>query len=84
LLDVTGKELEVTADQADDADRVTREDIQQRAREVVGGVGSEATKFRQVGVAVAVGVGVAVVLAVYMLGRSKGRKRTTVVEVIRV
>lgn len=74
----------MTQDRSDEPERISRDDVQQRAREVLGGAGPEADKFKRAGVAVAAGLGVVLVVAVYLLGRSKGRKRTTIVEVIRV
>jgi hypothetical protein len=64
--------------------RVTRSDIEAKLRELKGEVDETTEKAKPVGLAAAAVVAVAVVGIVYMLGRRKGRKLTTVVEIRRV
>jgi hypothetical protein len=66
------------------AHRITRDDLEAKLREVRGEVDAAAGAAKPVGLAVAaVGV-VAVVAVAYLLGRRRGRKRRTVVEIRRV
>lgn len=64
--------------------RITRDDIEARFRELEGEV--DERKEQVLGVAAMVGVAavVGVVLVAFALGRRRGRKRTTVVEIRRV
>jgi hypothetical protein len=64
--------------------RVTRSDIEAKLRELKGEVDETTEKAKPVGLAAAAVVAVAVVGIVYLLGRRKGRKLTTVVEIRRV
>lgn len=65
-------------------ERITRADLEARLREAVGDVsamGDAAKGARNVLAPVAA---VVVVAVVYLLGRRKGRKRNTVVEIRRI
>lgn len=65
-------------------DRITRDDIERKLREVQGeaqAAGEAGKSYAVIGATVAA---VAIVATAYLLGRRKGRKRTTVVEVRRV
>jgi hypothetical protein len=63
---------------------VTRSDLESKMRELQGGI--EEGKATAASYAIAVGVVVVVGVAVgaFLLGRRKGRKRTTIVEVRRL
>ncbi|MGH9286535.1 MAG: hypothetical protein ACRD0M_12815 [Acidimicrobiales bacterium] len=63
---------------------VSRSDIEAKLREIKGEVGSAADAAKPAGAAAAAVVFVALLGAAYLLGRRKGRKRSTVVEVRRV
>ncbi|MGZ8734842.1 MAG: hypothetical protein ACXW1M_06610 [Acidimicrobiia bacterium] len=63
---------------------VGRDDIEAKMREITGEVGGEVESARNLAVAVGVGVVVVVVLVAFVLGRRRGRKRTTIVEVRRL
>ncbi len=63
---------------------VTRADIDAKLHEIQGEVGDTAERARPLGLAVAIGVAVAVVGLAFILGRRKGRKKTTIVEVRRI
>lgn len=65
-------------------ERVTRDDLETKLREIKGEVDTTATAAKPVGLAVGVAVAVAVVGLVYLLGRRSAKKKTTVVEVRRV
>ena len=63
---------------------ITREDLEAKIRDITGDVSSTVETARGIGVAVAVGAGVLFVVTAYWLGRRKGRKRKTVLEIRRV
>lgn len=63
---------------------ITREDLESKFRELSGEVSETAAQFRDVAIAVAVAVGAAIVVGAFLFGRSRGRKKTTVVEIRRV
>lgn len=63
--------------------RITQADIAARARQLVGGAGDAAENLSSAAVAVAAAVGTGLVLAAFLFGRRRGRKRSTIVEVVR-
>lgn len=63
---------------------VTRADLEAKFQELRGATEPGAQKAKGVGIAAVVAGGVLLVLIAYLLGRRKGRKRTTIVEVRRV
>jgi len=63
---------------------ITRDDLEAKFREVQGGVGVGADAARGVGKATGALMTVAAVGIAYMLGRRRGRRRRTIVEVRRV
>ena len=67
-----------------DAQRITPADITDRVRQLVGGAGDAAEQLSSAAVAVAAAVGTGLVLAAFLFGRRRGRKRSTVVEIVRV
>jgi len=62
---------------------VTRSDIEAKLREIKGGVDTTARSAAPVAVAVLAVALVGVVAGAYLLGRRRGRKRRTVVEIRR-
>lgn len=64
--------------------RVNRSDIEAKLREIRGEVNTTATAARPTARTVAIVAGVALLGAAYLLGRRKGKKRSTVVEIRRV
>lgn len=66
------------------ARNVTRDDIEDKLRQLRGEVDSVGEKARGGAVVVGAVAAVAILATVYLLGRRKGKKRTTVVEVRRV
>ena len=65
-------------------DKITRDDIESKLREIRGEVdevGSASKSYVMAGAVLAL---TAVVAGAYLLGRRRGKKRTTVVEVRRV
>ena len=65
-------------------ERITRDDIEAKFRELTGEVseGVEATRSQVITVGLAVGV--ALVAVVFLIGRRNGRRRSAVVEVRRI
>lgn len=67
-----------------DADRITPEDISERVRQLLGGAGDTAEEMSSTAVVAAAAVGTGLVLAAFLFGRRRGRRRSTVVEVVRM
>jgi len=63
---------------------ITRDDIEAKFRELEGEVDDRKEQALNVAVVVGTALAVAVVLAAYTLGRRRGRKKTTIVEIRRV
>jgi hypothetical protein len=64
--------------------KVTRDDIEAKLRELRGEVDERADAARLPTIAIAVAIGVATVAAAYWIGRRKGRRRQTVLEIRRI
>jgi hypothetical protein len=63
---------------------VSRADIEAKLREIKGEVDETTDAAKPIALAVGIAAVVAIVGLAYVMGRRKGRKRTTVVEVRRV
>ncbi len=68
---------------ADADDKITRDDIEDKFRQLTGDVDDKAESAKTTALTIGAVVAVAVVLGVFLFGRSRGRKKTTVVEVRR-
>lgn len=66
------------------AERITPSDIRSKLEEIQGDVDEAAGAARPIALMAGVAVGAAVLVGVYLLGRRKGRKRSTIVEIRRV
>jgi hypothetical protein len=64
--------------------RVSRDDIEAKLRELKGEVDETTEKAKPIGLAAAAVFGVLVVGVVYLLGKRRGTKLSTVVEIRRV
>ena len=64
--------------------KITRDDIEAKLRELRGEVDERAECARLPTIAIAVAIGVVTVAAAYWIGRRKGRKRQTVLEIRRI
>lgn len=64
--------------------QISRDDIQSKLREIQGEVDSTATAAKPAVLTVVAVAAVVVIGAAYMLGRRKGKKKSTVVEIRRV
>ena len=63
--------------------KITRNDIEAQFRQLTGEVDERANEAKSTAVTVGAVVAVAVIVGVFLFGRSRGRKKTTVVEVRR-
>lgn len=66
------------------ADPITRDDLESKFRELEGEASSTAQQAKSYAMAAAAVVIVGVAAVAFVLGRRKGRKKTTVVEIRRV
>jgi hypothetical protein len=64
--------------------RVSREDIEAKFREIKGDVDSTTERAKPVGLAAAVGAVLIAIGLAYLMGRRKERKKRTIVEIKRV
>lgn len=67
-----------------DDERITPSDISDRVRQLIGGAGDAAEQVSSAAVAVAAAAGTGLVLAAFLFGRRRGRRRSTLVEIVRV
>jgi hypothetical protein len=65
-------------------ERITRDQIEAKFRELTGEVTEEVESTRSQMVTVGLALGVVVVAAVFLLGRRNGRRKSAVVEVRRI
>lgn len=66
------------------AERITPDDIRSKLEDIRGEVDDATGSARPIALIAGVGVGVALLVGVYLLGRRKGKKRSTIVEIRRV
>jgi len=64
-------------------EKITRDDLEAKFRQLTGEVEDRAESARSTAVTVGIVVGAIVVVGVFMLGRRRGRKSSTFVEVRR-
>jgi hypothetical protein len=64
--------------------KITRDDIENKLKELKGEVGQQAEAAKMPAIAIAVGVVVLSIAAAYVLGRRKGKRRQTVLEIRRL
>jgi hypothetical protein len=65
-------------------ERITRDQIEAKFRELTGEVTQEVESTRSQAITIGLAVGVVLVAAVFLIGRRAGRRRSAVVEVRRV
>lgn len=63
--------------------KITRDDIEAKFRELTGDVDEKAEAAKETAIAIGAVIGAAVIIGVFLFGRSRGRKKTTIVEVRR-
>ncbi|HEY4376341.1 MAG TPA: hypothetical protein VGM93_04250 [Acidimicrobiales bacterium] len=64
-------------------ERITPADLEAKMRELQGDVNDQAEAAKGTAITVGVVVGVVVVLGIFLFGRSRGKKKTTLIEVRR-
>jgi len=67
-----------------DAKRITIDDIEQKLRSVTAPVESGVGQARSLAPAVGLAIGAVIVVAAYVLGRRRGKRRTPVIEIRRI
>jgi hypothetical protein len=65
-------------------DRITRDDLEQKLRELEGGARDQVASARSTIVAAGVVATLIVLLLAFLLGKRKGKQRSTIVEIRRV
>lgn len=65
-------------------DHITREDIENKLRELEGDARDQVASFRSTAIAAGLVVALLFLLLAFLLGRRKGKHRSTVVEIRRV
>ncbi|MCU1454590.1 MAG: hypothetical protein JWN46_2736 [Acidimicrobiales bacterium] len=63
--------------------RITKDDIEGKLRELAGDVNEQAEAAKGVAITVGAVVAAAVVVGIFLLGKSRGKKKTTMIEVRR-
>lgn len=76
--------LPPTSPGASDAQAITKADIEAKLQTLKSGVDEEVANVKGIAIAVGVTVAVVVVLATFALGRRRGRRLATIVEIRRV
>lgn len=64
-------------------EKITREDLESKFRQLTGDVDDKAEDAKTTAITIGAVVAVAVVLGVFLFGKSRGQKKTTVLEVRR-
>ncbi len=65
-------------------ERITREDIESKFRELKGDIEDTAESAKGLAITIGTAVAVVVVLGVFLLGKRRGKKQTTFIEVRRL
>jgi hypothetical protein len=82
---MSAKKAEATAvNTAHRAEPISRDDIEQRFRAIQGGVDDVAGDAVNYALVIGIGVAVGVVAVAYWLGKRRGRRRGTVIELKRL
>jgi hypothetical protein len=64
--------------------KITRDDIEAKLKELQGEVAERTEAVKVPAIAIAVGVAIVMIAAAYLLGRRKGKKRQTILEIRRI
>jgi len=71
-------------DKADPDAKITRDDLELKFRELTGDVNDTAQRMSRIAVAGGVAAVVVLLILVFIIGRSKGKKKTTILEIVRI
>ncbi|CAB4744209.1 MAG: hypothetical protein F2754_11000 [Actinobacteria bacterium] len=69
---------------AEQTDKISREDLEAKFRDVKGGVDQRAFAAKELAKPFAIGAGVLVLLLVYFIGKRVGKTKSTIVEIRRI
>ena len=69
---------------AEEEESISRDDIEAKFRELTGDVNDTAQRLTKGAVTAGAVALVVVLILVFLLGRSKGKKKTTLVEIVRI
>jgi hypothetical protein len=73
-----------SAVEPDDASHISRDDIENKFRQLTGDVNTTTEKMTRAGIAAGVAAFLVLLVLVFVIGKRKGIKKTTIVEVIRI
>jgi hypothetical protein len=65
-------------------EKITRDDIEAKLKELRGGIDTQVDDVKAPAAGIAVALAVAIVVVAYWLGRRRGAKRQTVLEIRRI
>lgn len=71
-------------DDKGNGERITRDDIETKFRELTGDVNDTAQRMSRVAVAGGAAALILLLILVFVIGRSKGKKKTTMLEIVRI
>lgn len=66
------------------SEKISRDDIEAKFRELTGGLDDTVKRMSRAAVAGGAAAIVLLLIFVFIIGRSKGRKKTTLIEIVRV
>lgn len=69
---------------SDTPETITRDDLEAKFRQMTGDMSDTAQRFTRAAIALGTAAVVIALIVVFLVGRSKGKKRTTLVEIVRV
>jgi len=72
------------SESAEAAESISRDDIEARVRQITGDANDTAQTMSKAAVAGGSALVVLLIILFFLMGRSKGQKRTTIVEIVRV
>jgi len=67
-----------------DGEQITRDDIETKFRELTGDVNDTAQRMSRIAVAGGAAALILLLILVFVIGRSKGKKKTTMLEIVRI
>jgi hypothetical protein len=73
-----------SAVEPDDSSRISRDDIENKFRQLTGDLNTTTEKMTRAGIAGGVAAFLVLLVLVFVIGKRKGIKKTTIVEVIRI
>ena len=68
----------------EEPETISRDDIEAKFRELTGDLNNTAQRMSRIAVAAGAAAIVVLLIIVFVIGRSKGRKKTTMIEIVRI